>query len=129
MVQHLRHLGKVFDRLVVKNPNVAKQLLDQKIEEETEFLKFDFSPFYKSPRFPRPPEPETISIVRMLESDRDDLIRHPMTETFIRFKWKTASKVFVASFVYRVFFAVAITVAAIFDSGNNRTINQWNQTR
>ena len=127
--QNLTHLGQVFDRLVSKNPETAKKILNSKISEEPDFVKFDFGPFFKSPKLPIPSEPEMPSTILMLSSDREDLIRHPLTETFVRSKWRKVSRFFFAAFVYRLLVAVAVTVAVIFGSKQNKTINEWNAIR
>ncbi len=70
---HLTNLGKVFDRIVSKNPDTAKKILNSKISEDSDFVQFDFSPFFKNPKFPNPSDPETFSSMQMLYADQDDL--------------------------------------------------------
>ena len=124
---HFTHLGRIFDRVVAKNPELASEILNSKLNNENSVLQLDLSPFYKIPK--SPPEPETLSTIRMIERDRDDLIRNPLTESFVHLKWKKVRNFFYVSLIYRILYAVCMTVAVIFVFGHNKTISQWNKNR
>ena len=88
--QTFTHLGFIFDRLILKSPNISAEILSSKIEHldsksksdpdnlhsnkeirtNEQTLQIDFSPFFKSTKCP-----EMFSIVQMLDQGLDDLVR------------------------------------------------------
>ncbi len=65
----------------------------------------------------------------MLKHGLNDMIRHPVSESFVHLKWNKVRKFFYFGLGYRLAFAICMTVAVIFVYGHNRTIAEWNKTR
>ena len=143
--QGVTNLGLVFDKVVVKNPKVAEELLnlhldishdnlstehsEQSISSTNEaMLTIDMSPFRKSQNSQSCHE--SASTHKMLEEGYRDLIKHPVTESFVHAKWQKLNWLFYLNLLIRVLFALATTVsvALSFDKTLSAT-NHLPQTR
>ena len=71
----------------------------------------------------------TFFYLQMLNLGLNDMIRHPVSESFVHLKWNKVRKFFYFGLGYRLAFAICMTVAVIFVFGHNRTIAEWNKIR
>ena len=115
--------GILFEKIVVKNPKVAEEYLNLHIDSvntsecEATFtnfnsaMKIDFTPFNKLENVNS--SQESLSIYKMLEEGNADLIKHPVTETFIHLKWQKLNWLFYLSIVLHLLFATLTTTSVL----------------
>ena len=132
--QHLKdsgspYSGAIFDKLVVKNPKVAEEYLNLHLdsvntsEAEIALFKFhsavkiDFTPFNKINSVSD--SQESLSIYKMLQERNIELIKHPVTEAFIRLKWQKLNWLFYLSLFVRILFASLTTTSILLSFEEN----------
>ena len=115
--------GILFEKLVMKNPKVAEEYLNLHIDSVntsdcdtslTNFnsaIKIDFTPFNKLENVNS--SQESLSTYKMLEERNVDLIKHPVTETFIHLKWQKLNWLFYLSILLRLLFATLTTISVL----------------
>ena len=89
------------------NQEAPLALLDQQLDEKGEeiyTLNFDIVK-------DNPKQPFDLHIC-FNENERDDLILHPLMETYLQVKWRQVRKVFIFEFLLRLLFVVSLTYMA-----------------
>ena len=81
-------MNTIFDRLIVKSPKVAEELLNNRVNAESSSTKklaftMDASIFRQNESSFLP---ESLPMVRMLDEGQRELIKQPLTEAFIHLK-------------------------------------------
>ena len=113
-----------------KSAKIASDSLDIRLnleenpeeKESSSSLNIDLTPFHRPPQGSNF-QAECGPLKVMLEQGHRELIRHPVTETFIRVKWQKLRKFFLFGLVYNLLLAVAISVSTV-ASNNQRSFKQ-----
>jgi hypothetical protein len=131
--QDLLHSSIIFDRLLLKSPKIAEELLnaginsnhdtEDKTASEATVLSFDFGLF--RPQRPNTFDSESLPMCRMLEEGQRDLIKQPLTEAFIYLKWQKLCWAFYLSFIYRILLAFVVTLAAFAEVSRHPVLVRW----
>ena len=58
-------------------------------------------------------EPEMVSLMHMLTEDHRELIRHPVSETFLHLKWQRLRCFFYLGLAYQFLFSMVVTVLSV----------------
>ena len=129
----------LFDRIVLRNPKMAEEFLNMHLDSvvnnsDSETVlpnsepawKIDMTPFNKFSNIYSCHE--SFSTYKMLEAGNRDLIKHPVTETFIRLKWQKINSLFYLSLFLRISFAIIATVTTQMSfkktSSNTKHLNE-----
>lgn len=115
----------ILSRLVIKSPKLAEEILNQKVtstpyNEDFSHVAFDFG-LLKS----RNSDPETQPLLKMLDEGQRDLIKHPLSESFIILKWQKLNWLFYAAFCYAFILAFVITLSALAEVSRHPLFVKW----
>lgn len=120
----------ILDKLVVKSPKLAEELLNQKVTTSQQYsdeptandtLVFDFGLF----RVRDNNIGESAPIQRMLDEGHRDLVKQPVSEAFVHFKWKKLCWPFYSAFVYRLSLALILTLSTLFEVSRHPLFVKW----
>ena len=96
------------------NQEAPLALLDQELDEEGEeiyTLKFDI--FKDNETKPEDNQAKPFDLHNcFIENERNDLILHPLMETYLQVKWRQVRKVFIFEFLLRLLFVISLTYMA-----------------
>ncbi|XP_037091953.1 transient receptor potential channel pyrexia-like [Pollicipes pollicipes] len=67
----------------------------------------DYMPFWDAER--QHPAPETGVLRAIVDADQDELLKHPLVETFLHIKWLQVRRFFIFNFAFYVCFALLVT--------------------
>lgn len=120
----------ILDKLVVKSPKLAEELLNQKVMTSQQYsdepthndtLVFDFGLF----RVRNNTIGESVPILRMLDEGHRDLVKQPVSEAFVHFKWQKLCWTFYLAFAYRICLALVLTLSTLFEVSRHPLFVKW----
>ena len=124
----LPNRGLLLDKIVLKNPKLAEDFLNLHVNtidlssskldlselscnDGEPCLDIDLSPFNKLQNIDS--SHESLSTFTMLKERHEDLIKHPVTETFIHLKWQQIRWLFYLSLFLHILSATITTIAIL----------------
>ena len=124
------YLNAIFETLLLKSPKLAEELLHEGIEsnspedcvkiDSSTYLALDFGLFDT-----RKARPNSSTIQCMLQEGHRDLIKHPLSESFLHLKWQKLCWAFYAALTYRLILAFVVTLSSLAEVSRHPLLVQW----
>ena len=127
-------MGFIFDRLIEKSPKIAEELLNHHLDSNHDqepsqdvVMTLDFGLFKKEVLDLGSCQPlsqnESLSPFLMLQNGHTDLVKNPVTESFVNLKWQLLKWNYTVGVTFATLYAIAVSLAVVW--GKQHTVLVW----